>query len=79
MRMVVSRWPGSSTVIRVMSTPGPMKKSAARTVRSPPPLRTTISASSATSAGAVSDGDTATHRSAPNTACSRFIAVGVSA
>ena len=42
-------------------------------------LRITIRASSATRAGAVSDGDTATQRSAPKMACSRLMAVGVSA
>jgi hypothetical protein len=39
----------------------------------------TICASSASSAGAVSDGLTATQRSASKIACSRLIAVGVSA
>jgi hypothetical protein len=39
----------------------------------------TIDASSARSAGAVSDGLTATQRSASKIACSRFTAVGVSA
>jgi hypothetical protein len=39
----------------------------------------TICASSATRAGAVSDGLTATQRSASKIACSRLTAVGVSA
>jgi len=42
-------------------------------------MRMTNSASSAISAGAVSDGLTATHRSCCRIACSRLIAVGVSA
>ena len=79
MRIAVSRSPGSITVMRVMSIDGPMKNSSAGTTRSPPELRTTICASSATSAGAVSDGLTATQRLASNSACSRLIDVGVSA
>ena len=47
------------------------------TVRIWPPREIVISASSATRAGAVSDGVTATQRTASNRACSRFIAVGV--
>ena len=65
--------------MRVMSTPGGMKNSPAGITRSPRALRTTISASSATSAGAESDGVTATQRSAPKRACSRFIASGAPA
>ena len=68
--------PAASTVMRVMSSHGPMKKSRAAITRSPPPLRTTICASSAISAGAVSDGVTATQRSASRIACSRLTAVG---
>jgi hypothetical protein len=49
------------------------------TRRSPLDERITISASSAMSAGAVSDGLTATQRFASKIACSRLIAVGVSA
>ena len=63
----------------MMSTSGPTKKFSADTDRVPALLRMSISASSATSAGAVSDGLTATHRLAPRMQCSRFIAVGVSA
>ena len=71
--------PGCRAVIRMMSIAGPMKKSCAGITRWPPLFSTTISASSATSAGAVSDTFTATQRLAPRIACSRFIAVGVSA
>jgi hypothetical protein len=78
-RIAVKSSSGASTVIRVMSVPGPMKKSSASTTRSPRVLRITICASSATSAGAVSEGFTATQRSAPRMACSRLTAVGVSA
>ena len=56
-----------------------MKKSVAAYVRSPEVLATTISASSAIRAGAVSDGLTATHRLAPMMQCSRFIERGVPA
>ena len=51
--------------MRSMSMFGPMKNSSALTSRCPPGPTTTIVASSATSAGAVSDGLTATQRSAP--------------
>ena len=63
----------------MMSTFGPMKNSSAPTTRSPFELRMTNFASSATSAGAVSDGLTAMQRSASNSACSRFTPSGVSA
>ena len=59
-----------------MSISGPTKNSRAGTTRSARPRRMTISASRATSTGAVSDGLTATHRLAPRMQCSRFIAVG---
>ena len=78
-RIAVRRSPGSSTVMRVMSTPGDMKNFAAGTTRSRRALRTTIPASSATRAGATSDGVTATQRSAPKMACSRFMAPGAPA
>ena len=70
---------GCRTVIRVMSIAGPTKKSSAATVRSPRRPRMTISASSAISAGAVSEGVTATQREASKMQCSRFIDSGVSA
>jgi hypothetical protein len=62
-----------------MSVPAPTKNSSAGTTRSADPFLITKLASSAMSAGAVSDGFTATHRSALKIACSRFTAVGVSA
>ena len=79
MRIAVSRSPGCSDVSLVMSMPGPMKNSSAGTTRSLSPFLITNDASSAISAGAVSDGFTATQRSALKIACSRLIAVGVSA
>ncbi len=51
-----------------------MKYFSASTTRSPRELRITILASSATIAGAESDGLTATQRSAPRMACSRLMA-----
>ena len=61
--IAVSNSPGRSTVIRVMSVPGPWKYCSAFTTRSPLTLLITIEASRAISAGAVSDGFTATQRS----------------
>ena len=78
-RMAVSRSPGFRIVIRVMSTDGPIKNSSASTKRSPFALRTTNLASKAIKAGAVSEGLTATQRSASYRQCSLFAAVGVSA
>ncbi len=67
------------TVMRVMSIAGPMKKSSASWTDGPPVFSTIILASSATSAGAVSDGFTATQRLRPMMQCSRFIALGAAA
>ena len=64
MRIAVSSSFGCTDVRCVMSTFGPMKNSSAPTTRSPLVLRMTNFASSATSAGAVSDGLTAMQRSA---------------
>ena len=64
MRIAVSSSFGCTEVICVMSAFGPMKNSSAPTTRSPFVLRITNFASSATSAGAVSDGLTAMQRSA---------------
>ena len=64
MRIAVSSSFGCTEVSCVMSIFGPMKNSSAPTTRSPFVLRMTNLASSATSAGAVSDGLTATQRSA---------------
>ncbi len=65
--------------MRVMSTAGPMKNSSAGTTRSPSPPAMTMAPSSATTAGATSDGVTAMQRAAPNKQCSRFWPCGVSA
>ena len=65
--------------MRLMSLEGSIKKSSARTTRSPLELRMTMEASNATSAGAASEGVTATQRLAPNRQCSRFMASGASA
>ena len=59
-RMAVRISSGLSTVMRVMSALGPTKNLSAETVRSPLELRMTNCASSAVSAAAVSDGETAT-------------------
>ena len=77
--MAVRISPGSNTVIRVMSTASGIKNSPDGTTRSPEEFLMTIDASSATSAVAVSDGDTATHRLPSNKLCSLFMATGVSA
>ena len=60
--------------MRMMSTAGSIKNLSALITRSPLEFLTTISASSATRAVAVSDGETATQRFAPKIACSRLSA-----
>ncbi len=79
MRIATRISSGLVEVMRVMSMCGPMKNSSAGITRSPLELRITNFASSATSAGAVSDGLTATQRSVSNSACSRLTPSGVSA
>ena len=66
-------------VMRVMSTAGPMKNSSAGTYAFPRRSAMTMAPSSATTAGATSEGDTAIQRAAPNRQCSRFWPCGVSA